>query len=243
MTDPPDVRLPESFAESGDPQDSNPFPAGDPRYDVWEEATREAEEEVCRINEDALGGRKSFGDWVLNPVHPHDGLLEVPVAKFDVWARRYIKVVWTDAQVASYDQWLLNYANAWLDVLARRLDESPPPFSVEEALIEARNRLGNRVQFWKGEGRRYRAEQQAHAAASEPQKKVATKNLQRRRRLLVQAHRREHGLTAEGFALGIGLSNSAVRGIVREDWTRFSEATRDKLLRVLGVTVDEWYRE
>ena len=47
-------------------------------------------------------------------------------------------------------------------------------------------------------------------------------------------HRKEHDLTATGFALGVGMSETAVKGIVNEDWTRFAEPTRDKLLRVLG---------
>ena len=53
----------------------------------------------------------------------------------------------------------------------------------------------------------------------------------------------DHDLTAEGFALRVGMSKATVQGIVREDWGRFAEPTRDKLLRVLHVTVSDWYQE
>ncbi len=234
MTDPPDVRLPESFAETGDPVDSNPFLASDARHGVWERATREAEQEASRIGAEALDAGKSYAEWLLDPVHPNDWLLDAPVAKFDVWAKRGVQVVCKDAEVALYDRWLLDYANAWIETLDRFLEDNPPPFTVSTVIVETRNRFGGRVQFWKGEARRRLAEQQPQTASA----KVKT-----RRRLLVQKYRMDHDLTAEAFAHRIGMSNATVQGIVREDWTRFAEPTRDKLLRALHITVSDWYQE
>ncbi len=61
MSDSPRTfQLPESFIGTGDPQDSNPFPPSDPRHNVWTEATRVAEEEVCRIGVQPLERPKNY---------------------------------------------------------------------------------------------------------------------------------------------------------------------------------------
>ena len=149
---PKSFRLPESVIGTGDPLGSNPFPPSDPRHDVWTELTRDAEEEVCQIDVQVLARPKSFDE--LLDLDAHNLLLNHQVAKFDVWAKRTVTVVLTDDLVAEYDRWLLDYANAWLEEVARFLDNSPPPFSVEDALCEARIRFGGRVQYWRGVARR-----------------------------------------------------------------------------------------
>lgn len=230
------LRLPHSLAESGDPIEGNPYPKEHPAYQVWIDATRRAEGEVCRIDAEASSS--------LTPANADNWLPALAVSKFDVWARRGVKVVWTDAAMRQYDRWLLDYANAWIEDVSRCLTAHPPPFPPELVLTDLRRRLGARVVYWKAESRRYRSLQEAHAAAAVPAvPRVPSGELVKRRRHLVQKHRGDHGFSASGFAQRVGISESAIRGIVREDWTRFNRATQDRLLTAINVTREEWYRE
>ena len=71
-------------------------------------------------------------------------------------------VVWIDADVRNYDQWLFNYAQ----VILETAQKSAPFFvHVESLLCELRLRLLERVEHWRAEGRRYVSEQKAHMEA------------------------------------------------------------------------------
>jgi hypothetical protein len=63
-----------------------------------------------------------------------------------------------------------------------------------------------------------------------------------RRKLAVQTYRSREGLTAGAMARKLGMNETTLRGIVREDSTRFGAANQAKLLAVLGLTRDDWYR-
>jgi hypothetical protein len=228
-------RLPESFAESGDPVEANPFPPEHPAHQVWMDATRKAEMELSCINTDAPA--------LLTPATAHEWMVMLVVAKFDVWARRGVQVVWTDDAVRSYDRWLVDYANAWVESLFPRVTHLPP-LPREMFLDDLRRRLAARVQHWKAEARRYRLLQEAHAAAVAPAiQRPPSRELIERRRRAVQKYREQHGLDAVGFARAAGISESAVRGIIREDTTRFNRTTQEKLLAIVGMTQADWYRE
>jgi hypothetical protein len=41
----------------------------------------------------------------------------------------------------------------------------------------------------------------------------------------------------------LALSESALRGLVREDRSRFNDVTRDRVLAALGIPMTEWYCE
>jgi hypothetical protein len=166
------------------------------------------------------------------------------IAKFDVWAERGVKVVWTDDAAEDYGKWLVEYENAWIDSVSAYLTSHPPPFSSESVLTDLRRRLRGRVLHWKAEARRYRVQQEAHAAAAPPEiQRRPSINLVERRRHAVQKYRADHDLDAVGFARHVGISDTAVRGIIREDWTRFDQHTQDRLLRAIGMTREDWYRE
>lgn len=62
-----------------------------------------------------------------------------------------------------------------------------------------------------------------------------------RREALVSEYRVRKGLSAVAFSLRLGMSDTAIRGIIREDRTRFASAKQVKLLKELGVTRGEWY--
>ena len=87
-------RLPKSFGESDDPVEGNPFPTEDRAHQVWSDATREAQAEICRINADASMTltRENADAWAPTLI----------VAKFDVWAKRGVQVVWTDDAAREY---------------------------------------------------------------------------------------------------------------------------------------------
>jgi hypothetical protein len=64
-----------------------------------------------------------------------------------------------------------------------------------------------------------------------------------RRRLAVRRYRDDHDVDAVGFARRVGISESGITGIIREDWSRFSRSTQEKLLAIIGMTREDWYRE
>jgi len=186
----------------------------------------------------------TFAAYVEAPVAPYEWLVEPALAKFDIWARRGVHVVWSDPEVTAFDSWLVSAANAWLSEIGLFFERNPPPFSVEILRTRARNAFAAKVQHWKLEARRYRELQRA-ASQKVEQTSVPTTvspELKQRRRLVVARYRKANDLTAVGLARSVGISESAIRGIVNEDKSRFSEATQLRLLQVLKVNRDEWYR-
>ena len=131
-----------------------------------------------------------------------------------------------------------------MDTLTGFLKRNPPPFDADAQLTDARNRLGARVQYWRGEARRYRDQQRAAALmdASDKGTPAVTPEMKERRQRVVVKYRKEHDLSAIAFARRVGVSETAVRGIVNEDRSRFSDETQARLLKVLTMTRHEWYR-
>ena len=113
-------RLPESFSQTDDPVGGNPYPQQHPAHEVWAGATRRAEAEISRINAEAAAS--------LTPDTANDWMQGLAVAKFGVWAKRGVQVIWTDEALRAYERWLVDYANAWIDSISRYLASRPPPF-------------------------------------------------------------------------------------------------------------------
>lgn len=224
------LRLPKSFGESDDPVEGNPFPPEHPAHQVWLEATRRAQAAINRISADAF--LSSATPSSLTPGNADEWMQTLVLAKFDVWAERGA-TVWPDAPAQEYARWLVGYANAWLDAVSQVL-ASHSPVLADGLLADLRARLASRVQHWRAE---------AHARAAAQVQRPPSAELVQRRRSIIQKHRAAHGLTAVGFARSIGMSDTGVRGIVREDWTRFNRATQERLLKALAVSREEWYRE
>jgi hypothetical protein len=166
------TQLPANLQHAGDPVDGNPFPADDLRHKVWKDATLKAEEEACRVNSEFLKqsptGQQGFVVWVQQGKMASAAqyfatwTLALCVAKFDIWAKRGIHVVWSEAAVKAYDQWLCNYAQSWLNA-QEKLDNLS-----HSALLDLRSRLVERVEYWKAEARRYLSEQRKALEQSEP---------------------------------------------------------------------------
>jgi class 3 adenylate cyclase len=100
-------------------------------------------------------------------------LIDHTAGIFDIWAKRHIHVIRSDSEVHAFDQWLLNYAQAWLEDVPKPLDRAasewnpPAPVDVQTLLVNLRLRLIKHMEHWKGEARRYVVEQKAHAEAVE----------------------------------------------------------------------------
>jgi hypothetical protein len=154
------IHLPGS-GESEDPVGENPFPQKDARHRVWANATLRAEQELSRFKIELLERR------VHSPLELADFMINRSIGKFRIWAKRGIQVVWGEANIASFDQWLRNYAEAWLQMVDQRC---PRTVDREIVLCELRLRLMQEVEYWKAEARRYVARQtQEPSLGKQPQ--------------------------------------------------------------------------
>jgi hypothetical protein len=149
------TRIPQSFRQTHDPIEGNPFSKDNPRHEVWEKATKRAEELVCRLNAEHLAAPHVTGGDLAA------GQIALFSKKFDIWAERYIQIVWSDADVRGYDEWLCNFAEAWLQLTA---DNGRTPIHQETFLNILRTALLARVEWWKAEARRFVALQKEHLA-------------------------------------------------------------------------------
>ncbi len=158
MTNPRDLlRLPKGF-HSSDPVDENPFSEVDVRHGLWAKATLEAEEESYRLNASFMQSRPAAGAEAI----PWD--MALLVMRYEIWARRSVRVVLSQEMLADWDQWLANYANAILETFTRF---SPP----DVALQKLREGLLGCREYWRAEGRRcaaFHKSHQADFAASQP---------------------------------------------------------------------------
>jgi hypothetical protein len=143
------LKLPAGF-DSPDPIDGNPFPVGDIRHKFWKRATEEAEMETAQLRARFLRSR---------PKRPLRATLDADVAYFttlyDIWCKRGGRVILTDVMLSDWDQWLANYANAVLNTF----NSFYPPAS---GINNLRDKLLERREHWKAEGRRCVAFQREH---------------------------------------------------------------------------------
>jgi hypothetical protein len=63
-----------------------------------------------------------------------------------------------------------------------------------------------------------------------------------RRKQRVKAYCDEHGLNREGFCTRVGVSDTAVRALIADRPGRTGPGAKRKLLRVLGMSSEEWDR-
>jgi hypothetical protein len=164
MSDPLEgLGIPDALRRSGDPVDGNPYRDSDPLHPIWAEATRNAQRELhgfrSRIIAELPVRSEDFLDW----------LCRFFGGQFDVWAKRCKYVVWTDKAVDAYDDWLVRYAD---DLLRLIKDSEKLSFSTEPLRL----RLIGRIEFWKSEARRYRAELESRVQQATPPEKLATTN-------------------------------------------------------------------
>ena len=121
-----------------DPVESgNPYPPTDRRHDTWAAATTDAKQRLLRFD----ARLEATAQITLEPTIYRAQLLDLAVARFDVWARRGRSVVSTDAALRDYVRWLDDYRANWLGYVA----ETCPHVEVGD---ELRTRLTGRAAHW-----------------------------------------------------------------------------------------------
>ena len=65
-----------------------------------ERASRDAEDKLHLLQFNLLQSSRVAAE------EPNTRLVNLAVAKFDIWAERGVRVVWDDAAVRGYDKWL-----------------------------------------------------------------------------------------------------------------------------------------
>ncbi len=84
--------------------EGNPFSVDEPRHSVWENATRNAREELALIESNL----KQTG-----PLPSHGGMgsvIDIATKRFDVWAKRASQFAATEDELIGYSLWLIEYA-------------------------------------------------------------------------------------------------------------------------------------
>lgn len=159
LTDP--FKLHESFRSTGDPFPENPFAQDDPRHEVWREETHTAETEAARLNSDILAWKAS------NPEDQVDRTIALFLGKFDIWASRHICVLWSDAAIHEYIQWLVDFAESGIRAA---VTSCPAPISREVLTAELRVRFLQRVEYWKSQALEIRSGSTSRAkSGNQPQ--------------------------------------------------------------------------
>jgi DNA-binding transcriptional regulator YiaG len=142
----------------------------------------------------------------------------------------------------------------WLeDAIAKSLEYVTAVFqhwsdsAQQQAHFQISQRLRAKALAFTSEAR-FKLFDQQRSAVGETVKEVLSKSSSRRdierrtvhRRRLIEKYRRDSHLTAPAFARRVGISETAIRGIVKEDRRRFSEGTRERLLQAIGATRELW---
>lgn len=148
---------------SVDPCGDNPFPPSDVRHPAWAEATAKAEQKLHLFKAAgvaALEEVKNQIDLTNGAVLQRYELARVAhlvEGTFDIWAGRAVNVVWDQAALRDFDNWLVGYGEQWLESV-KGLDGGRG----EQMIPEIRLKLMGRIEFWQSEARRFLIEQGEH---------------------------------------------------------------------------------
>ncbi len=120
----------------------NPFSPSDPRSTAWDTATDAARQRLTRHDADL----EATTQVTLDAVVYREQLLDLAIARFDVWVERGLSAIRTDENSRDFDRWLSDYVANWLRYVA----ETCPHVEVGPEL-EAR--LASRAEHWSGRAR------------------------------------------------------------------------------------------
>lgn len=151
--------FPESFSRSIDPVAGNPFRADDLRHQRWADATQAAEVEARVLHTEFL--KLEVHSWE----QLDRWLLHLHFNRFDIWARRYVHVVWAAEMLDGFRQWLISYAGSVLETAEQQL-EGPDALRMQ-VLLELRSRLAARMEHWMGEAHGYLISQRRQREAEQ----------------------------------------------------------------------------
>ena len=121
-----------------DPVGENPCPVGHPAHRIWEDATREALRDSFRLQERMLEKRPGSADF-------RGWFIELAFGKFQIWAKRNISIVRTDAAARSYEQWLESFMQSWLKLAEEKY---PVELGTESLLPELKLQLQRASKYW-----------------------------------------------------------------------------------------------
>jgi hypothetical protein len=76
-----------------------------------------------------------------------------------------------------------------------------------------------------------------------PARKKVTLAIVNKRKRIVREFRRRYGLKAPDLARRAAISQTAILGIVNEDWLRFASDTQVRFLKLIGKSLDDLYTE
>jgi DNA-binding XRE family transcriptional regulator len=68
-----------------------------------------------------------------------------------------------------------------------------------------------------------------------------TPQLKKRRRDIIKGYCLANSLTRPDLARRVGVSLTAIYGIANEDRERYAIETRDKFLKAINVSLEQWY--
>ena len=117
----------------------------------------------------------------------------------------------------------------------------------EDVVSEMRLKLNGQRTRWIGLAKRKHLERHPvpivdlPGAAEKAKPFAITPQIVKRRHAILADYRQKIGtMTTADFARYVGISKTAIEGIVREDRKRYSLATRDRLLEKLGISIEDW---
>jgi hypothetical protein len=147
------LNLPPGLQNDGDPFEGNPFSKEDVRHQVWKDATREAKDKLHLLRFNLLQSSR------VAPEEPDAWRVKLAVGSFDIWAERYVHVVYDDTAVHDYDTWLESYANEWMKLYKEKFATS---ITLSNLLHDLRLRLIERIELWKSIARKFVSTQGAN---------------------------------------------------------------------------------
>ena len=237
-----DWSIPSSIL-SPDPVDDNPFLPSDPRHEVWQKATRRAEEEFHRLSEGLLDLRwetsAGFQAMIVGAVS----------AQFDIWANRSLHVIRDDDSVKAFGKWLVTYANSYIEKYVKRWT-CPPDVQREDLLTELRTALMGRVEHWQAEARDHvsgiegalsKITPTAPSGKPPSPTRADFEDLKEHRRVLVKQALRRKGFKRSEFLRTNNITPDTLRGVINGDRRRVNLADwTPTILSLLDIAEDDW---
>jgi hypothetical protein len=176
-------------------------------------------------------GSVSDRDWILEP---QDRARAEAAA--EVFAA-YCNVLWKKVDPASRDL---------IEEFVKQIDRIREGVLTTYGQWECRDRIaelqaGYGKQAWLNYAQRLEVAQGEEMKSASP--KTGTKanaQTQVRRRELLKRYLADHNLSASGLARRVGISQTAIQGMVKGDRTRYSEQTLSTFLKHIGVQAGQW---
>lgn len=159
---------------------------------------------------------------------------------FGIYARRHIQILRTAEQVrASFGPYLLSLIDPILLHAMKITAHWRAPLDQHRLVQELRTALTISIPMLTGEAYAFVGTLTNAEDAPAPDK-VASTALKNKRRMLVRNYCTEKNLSMDGLARRVGMSKTAIYGMINGDRTRYEEAKLDRFLEKVGMTRNDW---